>query len=86
MQWQPIETAPQDGSNILILAKGMAIEAYYSPGRWTEDTPIAPAEYDGAVWVGFDDAVQFEIEETPRGDFHGQVTHWMPLPPLPTGA
>jgi hypothetical protein len=81
--WQPIETAPKDGSEILILAHGMAIQARYSPGEWSEDTPINPAEYDGPVWCAFDDAVQFEIEETPEGDFHGPVTHWRPLPEPP---
>jgi Protein of unknown function (DUF551) len=81
--WQPIETAPKDGSDILIYAHGMCIEARYSPGQWSIETPISCAEYDGPVWVAFDDAVQFEIEETPHGDFHGRVTHWMPLPTPP---
>jgi hypothetical protein len=81
--WQSIESAPKDGSEILILAHGMAIQARYSPGEWSEDTPINPAEYDGPVWCAFDDAVQFEIEETPEGDFHGPVTHWRPLPEPP---
>lgn len=84
--WQPIESAPKDGSDILIRAHGMAIEARYAAGEWSEDTPIGPAEYDGAVWVAFDDALQFEIEEGAGeggGDFHGPVTHWMPLPDAP---
>ena len=82
-EWRPIETAPRDGSNILLLANGMAIEARYCPGQWSEDTPISPREYDGAVWCALDDALQFEIEETPDRDFHGQVTHWRPLPAPP---
>jgi hypothetical protein len=84
--WQPIETAPTDGTDILLLANGMAIEARHSPGEWSEDTPASPAEYSGAVWVAFDGAVQFEIEEgegPDRSDHHGDVTHWMPLPPPP---
>ena len=88
MEWQPIETAPKDGSNILLLAYGMAIEAWYSPGEWSDDTPVSPAEYSGAAWVAFDDAVQFEVEEGAGpdcSDFHGPVTHWMPLP-APPGA
>jgi len=82
--WQPIETAPKDGRDILILAHGMCIQARFEPGSWSSDTPIAPAEYDGAVWCGFDDQVNFEIEETDHGDFHGRVTHWMPLPAPPS--
>jgi hypothetical protein len=87
--WQPIETAPRDGSEILILAHGMTIQARYCPGEWSEDTPISQAEYDGAVWCAFDDALQFEIEEGagPNGiDLHGPVTHWMPLPDPPEAA
>ena len=82
-EWRPIETAPRDGSDILLLANGMSIEARYCPGEWFEDTPISPREYDGGVWCAFDDALQFDIEETPGGDFHGQVTHWRPLPAPP---
>jgi len=82
-EWRPIETAPRDGSDILLLANGMAIEARYCPGEWSVETPISPREYDGAIWCAFDDALQFEIEETPGGDFHGQVTHWRPLPAPP---
>lgn len=85
--WRPISTAPLDGSDILLLAHGMVIEARFDPGGgWTEDTPICPAEYEGAVWVAFDDAVEFEIEEChPDARFwhHGPVTHWMPKPPMP---
>lgn len=82
--WQPITSAPKDGTSILLRAHGMVIEARYAAGEWSDETPLSPAEYNGPVWVAFDDAVQFEIEETPNGDWHGPVTHWMPLPPEPT--
>jgi hypothetical protein len=82
-EWRPIETAPRDGSDILLLASGMAIEARFCPGEWSDETPISPREYSGAVWSAFDDALQFLIEETSEGDFHGQVTHWRPLPAPP---
>lgn len=84
--WQPIETAPKDGSDILILANGMAIEARYEPGLWGPDIPGEVREYDGPVWVAFDDLTQFEIEEgllDGGKDHHGAVTHWMPLPHPP---
>lgn len=81
MDWQPIETAPKDGTEILIYAHGMIVQARYCPGEWSADTPISPAEYSGPVWCAFDDEFQFEIEEggVEGGDWHGPVTHWMPL-------
>lgn len=85
--WQPIETAPRDGTSILIYAHGMCIEAQYCPGSWSDDTPVSPAEYDGAIWCAFDDQIRFEIEEgaTPDGsDCHGAATHWQPLPLPPS--
>jgi len=83
---QPIETAPRDGSNILILTTyhGM-VEAHFAPGEWTEHQE--GREYSGAVWVCGDDAWQIEIEEFgEEGRKHGQefhdgtATHWRPLP------
>jgi len=85
-EWQPIESAPRDGSEILILAHGMVILARYHPGEWSDDMPNASVEYDGAVWCAFGDALSFEIEEgaTENGsDWVGAVTHWMPIPTPP---
>jgi hypothetical protein len=88
--WQPIATAPLDESDILIRVYGMVVQARYSPGIWSNDTPNHAREYSGAVWVCFDDAFQLDIEEisddTSQWD-HGPVTHWQPLPappPAPT--
>lgn len=80
IDWQPIETAPLDGSEILICAQGMAVQARFAPGEW--HNTFEGSEYEGAVWVAFDDAMQFEIEEgagPDRTNFHGSVTHWSPL-------
>jgi hypothetical protein len=85
--WQDISTAPRDGSEVLILAKGMVVQARFCPGSWGPDIPGEVREYDGAVWVAFDDQMQFEVEEgSLEGghDDHGGVTHWQPLPAPPT--
>lgn len=33
-QWQPIETAPKDGTKILIFAEGVVTEAHYDIDYW----------------------------------------------------
>lgn len=84
--WRTIDSAPTDGTSIIIRAKGMAIEAWYCPGEWGPDIPGEVREYSGAAWIAFDDLTQFEIEEgalEDGGDHHGSVTHWMRLPKEP---
>ena len=82
LQWRSMDTVKTDGTNVLLLTTCHgAVEAWYSPGSWTLDTPIAPAEYDGPVWVCADDAFEIEVEETPEGLHHGTAIRWMPIPP-----
>jgi len=81
-RWMPIETAPLDETEILILTSRGVTQARFSPGEWTTHHEYGP-EYSGAVWVCCDDTWQVEIEETPEGNFHGEATHWMPLPEAP---
>lgn len=79
-EWPPIETAPKDGSEI-ILRRGKRVTA----GCWHERVETSP-EYDstgeyigrtvqdgGALWISNDGG--FTEEEPP--------THWMPLPEPP---
>lgn len=85
MEWQPIETAPKDGTPVLLYVKKQICEAWFSEGYWTADTPIAPAEYYGDAWVCCDDEFQIEVEFGPDGfESHGPATHWMPLPEPPS--
>lgn len=85
--WKPMtDTAWLDGRDVVLFAHDMEIHARYSPGEWSDDTPISPREYSGAVWSAFDDQVQFEIEEVSHNEdewHHGPVTYWRePTPPL----
>jgi len=78
-----------DGRDVVLLAHDMEVQARYCPGEWSDDTPISPAEYDGAVWSCFDDKFQIEIEETSRdpGEWcHNGATHWRPLTDRPAQA
>ena len=76
MEWQPIEAAPKDGTNIMVWAKG-----YEWPEivRYEEFPPIV-ADDAGApgYWRYSDDVFAdiagFDVEE---------VSHWMPLPDRP---
>ena len=70
--WQPIETAPKNGSEVLLRVKrGKCLVGHYMPGgHCIEDhPPIAPGWY---FWDGrmFDQA--------------SEPTHWMPLPAPPS--
>lgn len=78
MEWQPIETAPKDGTQIIILACGMLVEV----GCWA---PHAHRDYPWAVAHGEEyyerlaDVVVTEV----NGYSEEAVTHWMPLPEAP---
>jgi hypothetical protein len=82
--WQPIETAPKDGTPVLLFHKthGCA-EGRYIAGEW--NTGFDGDEYEGPVWCFGDDAYCEEIEEgfEEHPAHHGLVTHWMPLPQPP---
>lgn len=81
--WKPLtDTSWLDGRDVILLAHDMEVQARYSPGEWSMDTPVSPSEYSGAAWVCFDDEFQFEIEEIshdPGTWHHWPVTHWREL-------
>lgn len=87
--WQPMDTAPRDGTEVLLYDSiNGCLQGWFAQGEWSDDTPVSPREYSGAVWVIGDDLFQFEVEEFPHeapcgpyGD--GTLTHWRPLPPKP---
>jgi len=79
-QWLPIESAPKDGSRIIIAVTGgmygaKVHEAYFCiDGEWGSDWWLAatqPSDY----YIG------------PISDImHGEISHWQPLPTPPRGA
>jgi hypothetical protein len=77
------DTTWLDGKDVVLFAHEMEIHARYCPGEWTDHHE--GREYNGSVWSAFDDALQFEIEETspnPEQWHHGRVTRWrIPTPP-----
>ena len=70
-QWQPIETAPKDGTHIL-LSDGERV----SVGAWASDMDYG-ADYEGQLGV----ATWWAVDLGPNND---RPTLWMPLPAAPT--
>ena len=72
MEWQPIETAPRDGTQIVIF--GPDVQGPGAPGCSTAEYYL---RQDGsAFWEIFHD-------EKGRYTIMGVATHWVPLPPFP---
>jgi len=73
MTWQPIETAPKDATEILLLVEkdGMKhpIVAHWAHGGGEDQPPFGPAWFR---WTGWDFA---EVIHKP--------THWAPIPKPP---
>lgn len=80
MTWQPIETAPEDGSVFLIACLDEDAKSYevgwYEPYEWREYVPVEGEPDLFRVvsrhltdWAGF-------------SNMH-RATHWMPLPEPP---
>jgi hypothetical protein len=73
MTWQPIETAPKDGTHVLLWEEYSTdpFVGYWLYGKWSASHEHVDAEggWDGATVI---DNIQCD------------VTHWMPLPPPPS--
>lgn len=86
MSWLPIETAPKDGTPILLLSipdeiEGEVRAASVALGHWHPD---------GSSWVSSDAADEvYELRRTGVWFSGGgwfqpdEVSHWMPLPQPP---
>lgn len=75
MDWKPIETAPMDGTWILV----------YEPREYAPEIMVAQW---GNIEPGYGPDVQAWVTEAygPNPDNYAaeDATHWMPLPPDPT--
>lgn len=82
-EWQPIETAPKDGTWILLT--GGNIEEWDVDEEVTNNPPIVTARFYRIEWWG-SDLFDWYIAPYDSGLLHisyENPTHWMPLPALP---
>lgn len=82
MQWQPIEMAPKDGSQVLVWREGWDICLLI----WKTNHRIVEARKVGEDVFGMSDSYfgdpiesdDYELAKPGQGP-----THWLPLPPVP---
>lgn len=76
--WRAIETHPLDDAPVIIFCKRYGqVEAWFAAAEGQGEDRYGP------FWIVCDDAVELEVEETPNGLDHHNVTHWKPLSPKP---
>lgn len=77
-EWQPIETAPLDGTSILLFAPDYRTRHVVVVGFWGDDPVESSKEMDRRrTWrVKWDHGCMFDCDYEP--------SHWMPLPNPPT--
>lgn len=71
MQWLPIESAPKDGTEILLFEPRGAVARRYSLNASS-----------GTMFAGRFKTLYQSWSSTP-GDYQRKPTHWMPLPDPP---
>ena len=85
MKWQPIETAPMDGTPVLVFGDDLnyPCEAYWEPRSCTMNILVG--------WYSHESMRQGWLCHDGSPDAYGSMdptqinpTHWMPLPEPPT--
>lgn len=79
MEWQPIATAPRDGTSVLLYVPDMRQPVCV--GRWfeTETREFGEVTHESKSWLIQDFALRM-FGRAP------EPTHWMPLPAAPASA
>lgn len=75
--WQPIETAPKDGTAFLGY---LPADRFPAVCLWQAYEPADAAEIGADGYWAFGEDLIGDVEG------HAEVTHWMPLPPPPEGS
>lgn len=77
-EWRPIDTAPRDGTNILVWSEGYSWPEVVRHVQY--DDPDLEEETGEAGYWRYSDDVFADILQIEEGEF----THWRPLPVPPT--
>lgn len=75
MNWQPIETAPKDGTRILAFSITPTLDE--DTGKTANVSAISVAYWFIGAWMEYPAAPRFVHERI--------FTHWMPIPEPPSG-
>lgn len=83
MEWHPIETAPRDGTPVLVWCEGRAMVAAYGP-LWTPDNPVRSWLVSHAERVG-EGGIRMVTDIGPGERPWGREgpSHWSPIPAAP---
>lgn len=76
--WQPIETAPKDMTEILVYCDGDIYTAMYLKNNISHDHPYFVTTICGEPWDCGGTSYDVEYE------YRNGISHWMPLPSPPT--
>lgn len=78
MEWQPIETAPKNGTKVLIVNDDGAMAVAHYIEQWNERSEFVRKAKDGDVFRTVREEIGYWDTDTAYCP-----THWMPLPPPP---
>lgn len=79
MNWQPIDTAPKDGSAVLLC---WAVNADGERIDWSAEPQTAGVFVQVASWRGEEGWIVY-CDHVQDPTLHFRPTHWMPLPESP---
>lgn len=81
-EWQPIETAPKDGTKVLVFRDGKVLPAFWGElvrGYFVWMMKAGPRDDDAVHCLG----PEHDIDGNRDRFHHPGPTHWMPLPEPP---